>query len=239
MTRSENLAKLRAALDAVYTALEPLYPRTSPKLAVVSYFYPGATWDAMGAPAVAIINPYNGPGASPSSAYTAQIAKTRALGTKVVCYVYTKYGTRPLADVKADITKAKSYYPDLDGMFVDEVSNDPAQLAYYTAVDDHVTATFGARALTILNPGTRSPDATFAHADIVMSFEGTPASYRARPAVVEPEGKAWHCVHSCTEAELPEMIRLATERGAAYLYVCGDHYSALPTFYSQLVGALR
>ncbi len=242
MGRAENLLKLKAALDGVYAALEPLYPAdpvltVKPKLAVVSYFRDGALWARMGAPAIAIINPHNGPGDAISSTYTAHVAASQAAGTKVVCYAYSSYGARPLNDVKADITRAKLFYPSLNGIFVDEVNN--AQPAYYAALDAHITATFGSGALTILNPGVRSPDTTYASADIVMSFEGTAQSYRERPAVVEPKGKAWHCVHSCLEAEVPEMIKLATERGAAYLHVGTTTYSVLPPFFEALVQGLE
>lgn len=228
---------LKAALDALYAALAPLYAAPKPKLAVVSYFYPGALWDRMGSPALSIINPHNGPGAAASAAYTTQIDKTKARGTKVVCYVYTDYGNRLLADVKADIARAKQFYPRLDGIFVDEVDN--AKPAYYESVDYAITAAFGTQAITVLNPGVKSPASTFANADIVMSFEGTPASYRARPEVLEPEGRAWHCVHSCTEADMPEMIALATKRGAGYLYITGDKYSELAPFYERLTAELK
>jgi hypothetical protein len=191
----------------------------------------------MGSPAVAIINPHNGPGVARIKAYTDQIARTRALGTKVVCYVHTEYATRPIGDVRADIDLARVLYPELDGIFVDEVSNSAPD--YYGAVDACVTANFGPKALTIMNPGTKSPSSTYANADIVMSFEGTPASYRARADVVEPVGRAWHCIHDCTDAEVDEMIALATRRGAGYLYITGPKYSELPAYYERLVAGLK
>ncbi len=77
------------------------------RMAVPSYFYPGAAWTQMEAAAptvgLAIINPNSGPGTSSNADYVKQVREAKAHGLKVIGYVHTSYGKRPFAEVKAEI----------------------------------------------------------------------------------------------------------------------------------------
>jgi hypothetical protein len=218
------------------------------KLAVVSYFYPGSKWDAMGSPAIAIINPASGPGRVVDQNYVAQIAAAQARGTKVLGYLTANYrdaggaqgdGVNRLtpAGVKSEIAKYFSWYPKLDGIFVDEVDvgATPESLAYYEAVEFAMPH----GKLLVGNPGMRCDARYLDCFDTLMNFEGTPASYRTRkPAdweLARPAERQWHCVHSVLESEVDEMIALARSRNVGYLYLCGSSYAALPSFYPALV----
>lgn len=84
-----------------------------------------------GAPTVglAIINPDSGPGASEDQNYANQVTSTEAKGITVVGYVSTSYAgtqntTRTLAAAEHDVDTYYSWYPNIDGIFVDEVSTD-------------------------------------------------------------------------------------------------------------------
>src|SRR5712691_12740193 len=107
------------------------------RVAVPSYFYPGPLWTELegGAPTVglAIINPNSGPGPTADPNYAAQVTHTRAAGITVIAYVYTSYGSRSAATVEADIDAYYAQYPDLDGIFIDEVSSDCGLEPYYAA----------------------------------------------------------------------------------------------------------
>ncbi|WP_323120531.1 spherulation-specific family 4 protein [Burkholderia alba] len=81
-------------------------------LVVPAYCYPsgaGATASrtfAANAPSVrltAILNPDSGPGSAADPAYTAAVAALRAAGGKVIAYVHTSYGQRPLSAVTRGI----------------------------------------------------------------------------------------------------------------------------------------
>ena len=56
----------------------------------------------------AIMNPCNGPGNSLDANYVAAVNAFRAAGGRVIGYVYSSYGSRPLAQVTADIDKYDS-----------------------------------------------------------------------------------------------------------------------------------
>ncbi len=85
------------------------------------------------APTVALLvaNPASGPGTAADPQYTQAIATAHAAGQSVVGYLHTSYGTRPLAQVETDADTWYSFYPELDGIFVDETSTDPTTVAPY------------------------------------------------------------------------------------------------------------
>ena len=107
---------------------------------IPAYFDPGSgntNWDTLAraserVPLTAIMNPNNGPGTSPKAAYTQAIAKLHTSGGRVIGYVYSSYTKRPIDQVKADVDRYDSYY-NIDGFFVDEMTNDniAAHLTYY------------------------------------------------------------------------------------------------------------
>lgn len=151
----------------------------TPKLRILvpAYFYPvaGSPWVRMNAAAaahpnriVAIGNPFNGPGAALDSTYLATFQGFRASGGTLIGYVSTSYGSRPIADVKADVDTWLAWYP-IDGIFVDEMDNVAgAHESYYRALYDHVRAQL-AGALVIGNPGTSTVPS-------YLSYQGAPVA---------------------------------------------------------------
>ena len=128
-----------AALEARVLKLEtpPVVVPPPSKLGLVSYFRSTTLWDAVIAakPQVCMINPGSGPGPSADSLYVGLVPKCKTAGLTVYGYVHSKgptgYGTRPLADVKADILNHIAWY-GVNGIFIDCTSTDPAYLPYYT-----------------------------------------------------------------------------------------------------------
>lgn len=233
----DELARAHARIDA-------LEGRSGPKLAPVTYFYPGVRWDTTLAknPALTIINPGSGPGTIMNSAYHTQVAKCRAAGVSVIGYVHTKYSLRPAAEVKTDIDRHFAWY-GVDGIFIDTTSNKLEHVAYYADLAAHIRAKGG---IVVLNPGTSTLEAHARIADHVMVSETDAATYRqqTRPAweAKFPASKFWHCVHTCPAAEMPEIVALAKARNAGLLYVTDDvmanPYNVLPTYFDALVAAL-
>ncbi len=70
---------------------------------------------------VSVINPSNGPGTSFDQAYSDYIDDLEAVGVRAHMYVFSSFGGRPIADVKADISTAYAFYPKLKGIFQDEI----------------------------------------------------------------------------------------------------------------------
>jgi hypothetical protein len=241
-----NIYDELAALSARVTKLEAqLAPKT--RLAPVTYFRPDKagtdgsnSWDAVIAarPALALINPGNGPGPAASTSYPPLVAKAQTAGVPVYGYVYTEYGARPLAAVKADILNHISWY-SVAGIFLDETSNKPEHVAYYA---DLCAFVHSKGRKVVLNTGTQCLEDHAKMADYVMCSEGDLATYKARvPRAWEAAygPKLWHCVHSVPVAELPAVVALAKSRGAGLLFVTERTlavgcYRALPEYWSQL-----
>lgn len=200
-------------------------------IAVPAYFYPSypdPVWTQLqsGAPtvAVAVMNPASGPGASADPNYVSQIAAAHAAGITVLGYVYTSYAARPLVDVQADVDAYYAQYP-VDGIFFDEAANDCGQQAYYAGLDAYVKAK-GGLGMTVINPGTNTPECFVTAADVILEFEGDYAAYQSWSpggweAGYDP-GHFWHLVYGASESQMPSAILLSQSRGAGYVYVTPD-----------------
>jgi hypothetical protein len=249
-----------ASMGARLAKLES-HPAPSPgvptiQVAPVSYFRPEKllpngtlAWDSIMAhkTGLAMINPGSGPGLSASTSYTALVPRVQAAGVPVFGYVHSKgpatatnpsgYGERPIADVKADIDKHIAWY-GVAGIFIDCTSNRLDHVTYYADLCAHV---HGKGRKVILNPGTQCLEDHARMADFVMCSEGYVPTYRARvarPWEANYPGKLWHCVHSCTAADMPSVVALAKSRGAGLVYVTDrlmpNPYADLPSYWEAL-----
>lgn len=238
-----------AALEARVLKLEtpPVVVPPQSKLGLVSYFRSTTLWDKVAAvkPALAMINPGSGPGPGADSLYAATVVpKCKAAGVPVFGYVHSKgptgYGTRPLADVKADILNHIAWYK-VDGIFVDTTSNDPAFLAYYT---DICTFVHGKGLKVVLNCGTKTYEGLAKICDYLCVVETDAMSYEtlARPAWEAGYSNLWHMVHSCAATDMPRIVALAKQRKAGLITVTNDvmpnPYDTLPTYIDALVTEL-
>ncbi len=118
---------------------------------------------------VAIVNPADGPGPSKSADYTTGIATLQAAHIKVIGYVATGYGSHSIASMEAEIDSWKSFYPTVQGIFFDEQSNDPADVAHYQTLSQYAKSK--GLAYTVGNPGTDVPDAYIGALDTMMVYE--------------------------------------------------------------------
>ncbi len=82
-------------------------------------------------------------------------------------------------------------------------------------------------------------------ADYVMVAESDVATYRARVAPTweaNYPGKLWHCVHTCSAADVASVVALANSRKAGLVYVTDDlmpnPYDRLPVYFDTLAGLL-
>ena len=117
-----------------------------------------------------ILNPYNGPSTSQNVNYVAGIAKLKSAGVGVYGYVYSTYGARPIADVKADVDKWASWYGPLTGIFVDEAEYRAGQgdEPYYAELYAYIKSK-GMRVIN--NPGTGTNETYLNLADTTCIFE--------------------------------------------------------------------
>ncbi len=149
-------------------------------MSIAAYYGPGKWWDMMAAsfPATSMVvvenTSANGPGSSFSSDLMNEINQMRQAGIRVFGYVYTSFGNRNPADVKADVDQWKALYNVTDIMF-DEAWADTSKIPFYSDIANYVHRTPGA--LVELNPGAPIDEAYMQFTDILSIFEGPYSQY--------------------------------------------------------------
>ena len=153
------------------------------KILVPAYFYPAGNtyWAdlanlAADNPITAIMNPSNGPNLTADPNYTKAVSNLVAAGGSVVGYVYSSYGNRDIALVKADIATYIALYPQVTGFFIDEMSNLVGNVAYYQELHDYIKSLTSSYTI-IGNPGATTLESYIPTADVIVTFEGSGASY--------------------------------------------------------------
>ncbi|AWT42788.1 MULTISPECIES: spherulation-specific family 4 protein [Streptomyces] len=175
-----------------------------------------AEWEAVRAAAPrlygVVLNPASGPGDRPDAAFAEVAARLREAGVRVLGYADTGYGRRPHTDVVRDLARHRDWY-GTDGFFFDQVASGPEEFAHYQRL---AVAAWGVGCTTLaLNHGT-APHPWYARvADVLVTFEGTWATYRTlRPQRVAGAGGVRHChlVHGVPAGV--DCAGLARARGA-------------------------
>ncbi len=207
--------------------------RTGHALAIPAYWPPPFDLRPARAGTLIIANPNSGPGAERQPIYSDEIAVQQAAGRKVIGYVSTGYGNRPLADVHADIDRWYTFYPALDGLFLDEQTNTAAGVTYYANLYNHCRAR-DADGIIAANPGQSTIEGYTSTADILMTFENTGAQHASH---VNPAWMAgynrfrfWDAVHStATAADMRAVVTKVktAERNVGWTYVTDQVYATL------------
>ena len=203
----------------------------SQKMAIPSYFGPGALWTKLGAAAprvgIAIINPNSGPGTALRTDYVAQVKAAQARGVTVLGYIHTSYGKRPIAEIKSEIETYRRWY-GINGIFLDEVTNDNSGLPYYIQCRSAVRGGHP-NSVVIINPGTPVTEGYMAAANIVLTFESDYGAYLKRaadPAWVAryPAARFWHLVYAAPDVNaMQKAVLLGKRRHAGWMYVTPDN----------------
>jgi Spherulation-specific family 4/FG-GAP repeat len=204
-----------------------------------------------------ILNPQSGPGgATIDTNYinpngSDPLLDLKNAGALVYGYVATGNGDRNLDAVKADIDKYfnPAYYWNtgfaINGIFLDEMSNDLADVGYYQAIQAYIKAK-NSTAKIIGNPGlssTKNPTGQTQYtvidyaktADILVTFENTGRQYRNNytpPSWLDAPGftadNFAHLIHSeprllgNINTQTPTYVDLAKSRKAGMIYITND-----------------
>ncbi len=223
--------------------------RTGHALAIPTYYVPPFNLDPAPAGTIAVANPASGPGTAAQTAYTNEITTQHNAGRKVIGYVSTAYGNRARADVVADIDKWYSFYPAIDGIFLDEQTNTAAGVAHYADLYNYVRAK-DADGIVAANPGTSTIESYTSTADIIMTFENTGANHatHANPAWMANYSRFrfWDAVHTtATEADMRTVVTKVktAERNVGWTYVTdqdlpGNPWDVLAAYWSAEVNAV-
>jgi hypothetical protein len=197
-----------------------------------------------------IVNPANGPGKLANDDYRSVIAEAREAGIALLGYVYTDYGARPIAQVRADITRWQSLYGIRD-IFLDEAASrvgqsgdDRTLIDYYRGLHTFVHGNAGA---VVLNPGV-VPDHEYVEvADSIVTFEGSATAYATtqfpRWTVDVPDRMITHIVYRASAIVQAEVVQRAHVLGAGLIFVTDDGgpnpYDSLPSYYELERAELR
>jgi hypothetical protein len=213
------------------------------------YIYPannGAPWQPIidvarqnpGLKMMMVVNPGNGPGTKVDQNYNAGIANLKAAGISMLGYVYTKYGSRQLSDVEADVLSWTKMHPEVTGIFVDNMSNKPGFESYYSGLTAYAKSLgFG---LVMGNPGAVIPESYFRTVDVAVIYEhgGFP------PSVSRLDPYGWYSkypasfgmiVHDAPALDVPFIREAMTI--CEYISVT-ESYHAVPPYFGQLASVL-
>ena len=224
---------------------------------VPAYFYPdhwnaGNDWvvmcdglEASTQRSVVVMNPNSGPDTRRNPDYQVVLSYCQAAGQEVIGYVHTSYGKRSSRSVKADIDAYYRYYPDIDGIFLDEMSNQTSTQSYYRSLYRHVKGKPGSSNLVVGNPGAAAATSWQLDTpvtDALIVFEGTSSAFSdwTPPAWVlsQPSSRIVHLVHASPDAT--DMVGTCTrsqQMNAGLVYVTDDvlenPWDSLPSYWQD------
>lgn len=235
-------------------------PRAVDRAGVIvpAYFYPAGRgrddWarladSARSVPMRVILNPASGPGRHRDPRYIEVLAPIREAGARVLGYVDSDYARRPMAAVEEDLRAFRRLYP-IDGFFIDQMANAPADVAYYLSIR-RLVREIDPRLEVVGNPGTSTLVDYLETADTLVTFEGSargfagydPAS--AMPwAIGVPSRRFAAIVYDAADAPARrDALARASRSGAGSVYVTDQKlpnpYLGLPPYWSDEVATVR
>ncbi len=230
----------------------PLTGGTCQGMSIAAYFPPGAMWDKMAAsyPATRMVVVENtsssGPGSSLNPTLMGEINQMRQAGVRAFGYVYTSFGNRNPAAVKADIDQWKALYNVTDIMFDEGWWKDTSKNAYYMDLYNYVHRTPGA--LVELNSATPVDESFMQFTDILSVFEGPYSSYLNYhwPSWVMkyPPTKFKAYIHSVpTTGVIPTLLQKVVQSNTGYFEITDSTQPwgqlGSDTFWNALVPAVE
>ena len=142
-----------------------------------------------------IVNPNSGPGSfPPATEYIAGVAKLNSYSNvNTYGYLHTEYAVRPLSDIKSDVAtyaKWNSYKASniaLDGIFVDEATDQTGHLDYMKTVASTIRTAMPKKGKIWTNPGCIVASSFYDYADIVTAFEDSYVNWNSPKRVGIPQ----------------------------------------------------
>jgi hypothetical protein len=217
-----------------------------------SYLWLDVALAAQKVPIVAIINPNNGPdGNPPNQDYQRGLKDLRESGVTILGYVYTKYGDRPMLEVRRDIDLYRNYY-DVGGIFLDETASNTKQLNYYRDIYQYIKTQTNFQVVT--NPGTHTDESylTLPATDTAVIFEDYAKawlSYEPDSYVSQYQNERFaSLIHSVPDAAtMKDYLDRAITLNIGYMYITddspssedGDPWNSLPSYWQEEVNYIQ
>lgn len=194
-------------------------------LGVPAYGYPGTgVWEQLTrlpAGSFVILDPADGPGRSVDPRYLSALAPVAERGVRVLGYVDSNYGQRPLDEMADEIRRYQHWYQP-SGIFLDQT---PAAASANQAIRALAASLRSQRLPLVINPGQPDIDPADASlADHVVNFEGPLGVYRRTrfPAWTQAleATKLWHLVYEVGDpAAMRRVAAMAQRRNAGILHI--------------------
>jgi hypothetical protein len=223
------------------------------KVIVPAYFDPSGSdyWTRLAAQAAkmpgclyAIANANNGPGSSYDASYATAINNMHQNEGKVIGYVYTNYGAVPFSTVKSDIDSWYSFYPSMDGIFLDCQANVTGKENYYIQIYNYIKQK-DSTALVVSNPGTNTIENYLVYngkrvSDVVCIFETYPGfdSWTPAPWCSKYSSDNFYVIpYNITSSQYFSTVNRAASLNIGWIYCTSDNlpnpYDSLPPYFEK------
>lgn len=192
------------------------------------------------------INPDSGPGSTQNHAFVEWIGRLRAAGIEdIVGYIPTNYGRElNLKAVCEMVDRYASWYPDVNGIMLDEMSSDTSMVSFYRQIEVYARR----KGMTFIkgNPGTFAPEDYVSIMDNLSIVEGSVYPVREMLAIKTFGGKYPKSRFSVVLHSMPilneDFVKMAREY-VGYMYVTDDSdanpYDKLPSYFERLLELLE
>jgi len=210
------------------------------------YADPGSDWEKViyakkthpSVPVLVIINPNNGPIPCPDQNYLKGITSFKSVGIITLGYVFTNYTARDNDEVIIDINNWKNCYPNIDGVFFDEMSNMPGNENYYANLTSYAKSQ--GFALTVGNPGIGTLSSYVGTVDNFVIYEdaGLP-SFLSLGGWYTSFNKSNFSIISYGVNDIDNSVIKRISHKVSYLFITNgtlpNPFTSLPPYFDQLV----
>jgi len=172
---------------------------------------------------VIILNPDNGPSGIADDDYKDAIRRLLLKGKIPIGYVYTGYGRRDINDIKSDIDRWYKFYPNIRGIFLDEVSDNEEFIALYATLYKFIRSKY--RGMVVINPGTNFSKELINFCDYAVVFEGSPdelSNFVVDKSLLPCSDKLVFLVCGVKDNEFEEILNDVIEKGIKNIYITDD-----------------
>ena len=249
----------RTGIVMLCLAMIPTGPAEAEKMRVIvpAYFYPDAAhradWNrlaeaARSVPLDVIIDPANGPGTKRDANYVEVVGQLRKAGARVLGYVDSDYGRRPLDAVERDLRTFPRFYP-IDGYFIDQMANSPEMVDHHRSIRELIHR-IDPDMRVVGNPGTSTRPEYLDTADTLLIFEGSAKQFdradprKAMPWMADhPPHRFAVIVYEVRPTTMRESLKRMNRSGASAVFLTDqtmpNPYLGLPPYWSDQVEAVR
>ena len=228
------------------------------KVLVPAYFDPSTSnyWERLEKQAAkmpgrlyVIANPDNGPGSSREQAYTSVMSTMQSNGGEVIGYVWTNYGAVSISTVQSQIDQWYSFYPSINGIFLDGQDNVTGQEPYYLQLYSYIKQK-DSSAIVVGNPGSNTIESYLFDGgqrvtDVVCIFETntgfdswTPSSWTSK----YDRSNFYVIPYNRQSGEWLTAVNRAASLNVGWIY-CTDAtlpnpYNTLPSYFEEMCNYL-